>query len=98
MKKHKLGKKDIFAPLEEVAAKEERKTKKLKKAPAPDTSKISQVRQTYYIRHDLIEKVKEYAFFEKTKISDVVNTAVEKYLKDYKPSLKDYQTKVEKVS
>ncbi len=37
------------------------------------------------MRADLIPKIKEYAYFEKVDISDVVNEAIGKFLKGYKP-------------
>lgn len=37
------------------------------------------------MRTDLIPRIKEYAYFEKTDISNVVNEAVNKFLKEYKP-------------
>ena len=39
---------------------------------------------SFRIREDLVEGLREYAFFEKTKIYKVVNQIVEDFLKDYK--------------
>jgi len=38
-------------------------------------------RQTYYIRMDLIRKVKEYAYWERKGISEVVNVALEEFFR-----------------
>lgn len=36
-------------------------------------------RQTYYIRVELIEKLKAYAYWERKKISEVVNMAIDEF-------------------
>lgn len=39
-------------------------------------------RQTYYIRVELIEKLRAYAYWERKKISEVVNMAIDGFFKD----------------
>ena len=39
-------------------------------------------RQTYYINVELIEKLRAYAYWERKKISEVVNMAIEEFFKD----------------
>lgn len=39
-------------------------------------------RQTYYIRVELIEKLKAYAYWERRKMSEVVNMVLEEFFKD----------------
>lgn len=39
---------------------------------------------SFRIREDLVEGLRECAFFEKTKIYKVINYALERFLKDYK--------------
>lgn len=91
MRKSKLGKKDIFTPLKEEIKAPKRKSKQVNKFTSkhnkpPLSTQEEQIkkRQTYHIRTDLIPKIKEYAYFEKADISDVVNTAIQKFLKRYK--------------
>lgn len=43
----------------------------------------SKRRQTYYIRIDLMEKLKSYAYWERAGISETVNMALEEFLKDW---------------
>ncbi len=40
-------------------------------------------RQTYYIRLETIEKLKAYAYWERKGISEVVNVALQEFLKDW---------------
>ncbi len=40
---------------------------------------------SFRVREDLLEKIKEYAFFENVKIYKVVNQAIEEFLKNYRP-------------
>ena len=91
MKKSKLGKKDIFTPFKEEIKAPERKSKQVNKftskhnKPSVSTQEEQiKKRQTYHIRIDLIPKIKEYAYFEKVDISEVVNTAIQNFLKEYK--------------
>lgn len=91
MKKSKLGKKDIFTPLKEEIKAPRAKSKQVNKFTSkhnkPSLTPLEEQikkRQTYHIRTDLIPKIKEYAYFEKIDISDVVNTAIQKFLKGYK--------------
>jgi len=92
MKKSKLGKKDIFAPLtrETTMSKAEGKqvnkfTSKHNKPLVATQEEQNKKRQTYHMRIDLIPKIKEYAYFEKVDISDVVNEAIDRFLKKYRP-------------
>lgn len=39
-------------------------------------------RQTYYIQVELIEKLRAYAYWERKKISEVVNMALDEFFKD----------------
>jgi len=41
-------------------------------------------RQTYHLKVELIEKVKEYAYWERLGVSEVVNIALEEFFKDKK--------------
>lgn len=91
MKKSKLGKKDIFTPLKGEIKAPKRKSKQVNKFTSkhnkPSVSTQGEQikkRQTYHIRTDLIPKIKEYAYFERVDISDVVNEAIQKFLKGYK--------------
>ena len=91
MKKSKLGKKDIFRPLRGEIKAPRRKSKhvnkftsKHNKPPVSTQGEQIKKRQTYHIRTNLIPKIKEYAYFEKVDISDVVNEAIQKFLKEYK--------------
>ena len=92
MKKPKLGKKDIFTPLTGAIKAPKAKSKQVNKFTSkhnkslvPTQEKQNKKRQTYHIRTDLIPRIKEYAYFEKTDISNVVNEAVDKFLEEYKP-------------
>jgi len=94
MKKLKLGKRDIFTPLKEVEKVPKAKSKQVNKFiskhynPPVFTQKGgNKKRQTYHMRVDLIPKIKEYAYFEKVDISEVVNTGMDKFLKGYKPKV-----------
>lgn len=40
---------------------------------------------SFRIREDFLERVREYAFFERTNIYEVVNQALGQFLKGYKP-------------
>ena len=88
MGKTKLGKRDIFTSLKEKA-KDKQMSKFISKqggpVPFPNEQKK---RQTYHMRVDLIPKIKEYAYFERFDISDVVNEAIDRFLKGYKPKMK----------
>ena len=48
------------------------------------TGKIGTKRQTYHIYVDLIAKLRGYAYWERRKISEVVNCALEQFFKDKK--------------
>ena len=92
MKKLKLGKRDIFTPLKEAGETLKTKGKQVNKfiskhytPPAPIQKGQNKKRQTYHMRANLILKIKEYAYFEKVAISDVVNDGMDKFLKGYKP-------------
>jgi len=39
-------------------------------------------RQTYHLKVELIEKVREYAYWERLGVSEVVNIALEEFFKD----------------
>ena len=41
-------------------------------------------RQTYYVQLDLIEEIRRYAYWERCRISDVINMALEEFFKDKK--------------
>lgn len=91
MKKSRLGKKDIFTPLREQIKAPKTKSKQVNKFTSKHNKPLVSTqegqikkRQTYHIRTDLIPKIKEYAYFEKVDISDVVNEAIQKFLKGYK--------------
>ena len=86
MKKLKLGKRDIFTPLKKTGKVPEIKSKH-HKPPMPAQKEPDKKRQTYHLRVDLIPKIKEYAYFEKVAISDVVNDGMDKFLKGYKPKV-----------
>ena len=94
MKKSKLGKKDIFAPITKETKVPEAKGKQVNKftskhnKPPVVTQEQSKKRQTYHMRTNLISKIKEYAYFEKADISNVVNEAVEKFLRGTNPKSK----------
>ena len=99
MGKEKLGKKDIFAPATDVR-KAEKGEVALEKRADPEQTKVGRARRTaerdvvreaprmvihsFRMREDLVERVRAYAFFEKTKIYKVINQAVEKFLKENK--------------
>lgn len=94
MKKLKLGKRDIFTPLKEAGKAPKTKGKQVNKfigkhyKPSVSTQKEqNKKRQTYHMRADLIPKIKEYAYFEKVDISNVVNEGVDKFLRGYKPKV-----------
>jgi len=76
-----LGKKDIFTPSKPT---KEKKSISAPRATAIKKSIDTYKRQTYYLKLSLIEKVVDYAYWERLKISEVVNIALEKYLKDKK--------------
>lgn len=42
------------------------------------------MRQTYHLELDLIEKIKKYAYWERLKVSEVVNKALREFFKDKK--------------
>lgn len=50
-----------------------------------DPPRPKMIIHSFRVREDLVEKLREYAFFEKTKIYRVINLAIEDFLKDYKP-------------
>lgn len=89
MKKLKLGKRDIFTPLKEAEKVPETKSKQVSKFISKHFTPPASIkkRQTYHMRADLIPKIKEYAYFEKVAISDVVNEGMDKFLKGYKPKV-----------
>jgi len=41
-------------------------------------------RQTYHLETDLIDKIKKYAYWERMKVSEVVNRALREFFKDKK--------------
>ena len=41
-------------------------------------------RQTYHLEMDLVEKIKKFAYWERLKVSDVVNQALREFFKDKK--------------
>jgi hypothetical protein len=91
MEKTKLGKKDIFTPLKEKTQKA--KDERVNKFTSKNKSFVpfqgeQKKRQTYHMRVDLIPRIKEYAYFERFDISEVVNAAVERFLKGYKPKMR----------
>ena len=94
MEKSKLGKKDIFTPVKERAKNPKIKSKQVNmftskhNGPAVASREEHKKRQTYHMRTDLIPMIKEYAYFERVDISDVVNEAVDKFLKGYRPKSK----------
>ena len=56
-----------------------RKQEKLSLQSIPKTK-----RQTYHLKVELIEKVREYAYWERLGVSEVVNIALEEFFKDKK--------------
>ncbi len=95
--KEKLGRKDIFAPAPATEAEvktpekaQERGGRARRPAEGPVIENAMAeaprtVTHSFRMREDLVEKLREYAFFEKTKIYKVVNQALEEFLKGYKP-------------
>ena len=95
--KEKLGRKDIFAPAPATEAevkipeKEQgrgSRTRRAAESPVMENAVVEAPRtvtHSFRMREDLVEKLREYAFFEKTKIYKVVNQALEEFLKGYKP-------------
>jgi len=71
-----LGNKDIFTLIKPDQSKQIISIK-------PETLEQKNIykRQTYYLRTDLEEKVKSYAYWERLKISGVVNLALEDFFK-----------------
>ena len=100
MAKEKLGRKDIFAPATDAGKTEEAEAA-LEKRGDPEQTKVRKARKiaerdvvpeaprmvihSFRMREDLVERVRAYAFFEKTKIYKVINQAVEEFLKGNKP-------------
>lgn len=41
-------------------------------------------RQTYHLEADLIDKIKKYAYWERVRVSEVVNRALKEFFKDKK--------------
>jgi len=41
-------------------------------------------RQTYHLETDLIDKIKKYAYWERVKVSEVVNRALREFFKNKK--------------
>ena len=41
-------------------------------------------RQTYHLEIDLVEKIKKYAYWERLKVSEVVNRALREFFKNKK--------------
>jgi len=41
-------------------------------------------RQTYHLEIDLVEKIKKYSYWERVKVSEVVNQALREFFKDKK--------------
>ena len=74
-----LGNKDIFTP-----AKSFRSDQIASVKPEIREQKNSFKRQTYHLRMDLEEKVKSYAYWERLKISEVVNLALDNFFKERK--------------
>lgn len=102
MARQKFGKKDIFAPAVNAEKKETKKTEQVLEKPAhrkrpKKKKKVAKKHMSsestrltihsFRMREDLVEKLREYAFFEKTKIYKVINQAVEEFLKNYKPKM-----------
>lgn len=92
MRKLKLGKRDIFTPVKTGIKEPKAKGKQVNKFTSKHNKPLLSVqeeqnkkRQTYHMRIDLIPKIKEYAYFERTDISAVVNKAVDKFLEGYNP-------------
>lgn len=56
----------------------------IKESKTPDTHKT--IIHSFRIREDLLERVREYSFFERVNIYNVINNALEKFLKDYQPN------------
>ncbi len=99
MDKKKFGKKDIFATVER--GKEIKEVINLKKAKTSDTKikeedlaipvrkpkfeENKTIVHTFRIKEELLEKVREYAFFERVNIYEVINRSIEDFLGDYKP-------------
>jgi hypothetical protein len=45
-------------------------------------TKVGETRATFIVREDLLEKVKNFAYWERLQIKEVVNTALEQYFAD----------------
>lgn len=45
-------------------------------------TKEGETRATFIVRQDLLEKVKDFAYWERLQIKEVVNTAIEQYFAD----------------
>ena len=45
-------------------------------------TKDGETRATFIVRQDLLEKVKDFAYWERLQIKEVVNTAIEQYFAD----------------
>ena len=45
-------------------------------------TKEGETRATFIVREDLLEKVKDFAYWERLQIKEVVNTALEQYFAD----------------
>ena len=74
-----LGNKDIFTPIKPSQPKQVISIK-----PETQEPKGNYKRQTYFLRTDLEEKIKSYAYWERFKISEVVNLALEDFFKSKK--------------
>jgi hypothetical protein len=74
-----LGNKDIFTPI-----KSKQTTQAVLTNPKMEDSQYAYKRQTYFLRSDIEEKIKGYAYWERLKISEVVNLALESFFKDKK--------------
>lgn len=55
-----------------------------RQSPLRKPSKPVTKRQTYHLNSKLIQKVKSYAYWERLKISEVINLALEDFFKDKK--------------
>lgn len=61
------------------------KRKVVKRPALAEPPKPIMIIHSFRMREDLVNRLKEYAFFEKAKMYKIINVAVEDFLKGYKP-------------
>ncbi|MBA7492118.1 hypothetical protein ES702_02667 [subsurface metagenome] len=65
-------------------AKTKGKQSKPSKLPKQELPSKQTKRQTYHLEIDLIEKIKKYAYWQRLKVSEVVNEALREFFKGKK--------------